>query len=103
MSAYRHGQNGTIRRADPDGTTWDIPPDPENADYQRYLADVEAGAEVMPADPLPEPEPGQPERFSELVAALTPALQSATTLDQVKAVVGQAFSGLDEIYGSGRA
>jgi hypothetical protein len=53
MSTYRHGLNGIVIRTDPDGSTWHIPTDPENADYRRCLADVAAGAVVADADPAP--------------------------------------------------
>lgn len=60
MSAYKHAAGGMVERLADHAF---IPPDPQNADYRRYLVDVKAGAEVLPADPPPEPEPTRDARI----------------------------------------
>jgi hypothetical protein len=34
-----------VKRTDPDGTIWWIPEDPENSDYQAYLASLNEPAQ----------------------------------------------------------
>ena len=94
---YKLSHSGAI--ANLEDQTW-IPADPGNAEYQRYLAWLAAGNTPAPADPAPSTTPTQGEQFSALVDNLTPQLQSATTLDEVKTIFGQALSGLDRIYGN---
>lgn len=75
-----------------------IPTDPRNADYQRYLADVENGAEVLPADPLPEPGPSRDDKLRGAVqAALTDVDKAGLdgkTAAALKAVVGRLGAAL---------
>lgn len=47
---YKLTRHGFIIRL-ADGA--EIPPDTNNADYQRYLADLRRGIEPTPADPAP--------------------------------------------------
>ena len=47
MNSYKHFNSFVVLRLE-DGTS--IPADTGNADYQRYLADVAAGAAVLPVD-----------------------------------------------------
>jgi hypothetical protein len=37
------GEKVLIQRTDIDGTVWTIPEDPDNIDYQEYLAQLEEG------------------------------------------------------------
>lgn len=76
-----------------------IPIDPRNADYQRYLADVADGAEVLPADQPPAPEPTASQRVDQLVAASKGAIASAASLADIKAAFSLAMDGLGAIYG----
>ena len=54
--------------------------------------------------PLPDTTTAQsaPVRFAELIANLSPALQSATTVDDLRTVFGDALQGLNAIYGTGQ-
>lgn len=56
-----------------------IPPDPGNADYQQFLAWLEAG---NTPDPAPEPEPASAPTAAEKLAA------AGITVDELRALLG---------------
>jgi hypothetical protein len=64
---YKLTPNGMVLRL-ADGAC--IPPDLANTDYQRYLADVANGVEVLPADPEAEPEPSGAAQFGEMFGSI---------------------------------
>ena len=92
MSEYKLLRGGAVRRI-ADGAV--IPNDPGNADYRRYLADVQKGAAVA----QPDPEPAQkPSRDARLLAAVASAKSKvadsrAFTVEQA-AVLTDVFDGL---------
>ena len=55
MISYQLGPSGTVIRVDPSGEVWHIPPDPGNADYQRFRDWVAAGN--VPTPPVEHPGP----------------------------------------------
>jgi len=74
--SYQLTQTGAVVRTS-DGAF--IPPDPGNADYQQFLAWLEAG---NTPDPAPEPEPASALTAAEKLAA------AGITVDELRALLG---------------
>jgi len=98
---YRRTRTDVILRLD-DGAS--IPVDESNRDYHRYLADVENGAEVLEADPEPEPQPTRDERIitaaavrKERIAAKKAAIQASDLPAATKAAVVGLLDGMADI------
>lgn len=91
---------------DPDAPTCGFPFADGNADYARYLADVEAGATVLPSDPLTDPGPTQAEQVDQLVADGKAAIAAANLTSPESKALAQIFAGalagLGAIYGTGQ-
>lgn len=94
----------------PDGKMWGVMtvaglPDgvveiivPEDVD-EKAIAAVIAAHDPTPKI-VPAPGPTQPEQLSAFIAAMAPALGSATTLGELKTVFGATLAGLNDIYGT---
>lgn len=88
---YKLNGAGVVRLAD--GAN--IPADPLNADYQRYLADIEKGADVQEADPEPTPEPSRDERLLEAVEQAKSAVSTGSVFTKAQvATLSACFDGL---------
>jgi hypothetical protein len=78
-----------------------IPHAPGNMDYERALEEIAAGADVLPANPDPDPGPTRDALLREAIESGKAALSGASTLAQVKAVFAATLDGLGQAITGG--
>lgn len=76
-----------------------IPPG-KNRYWIEYQAWLGAGNTPDPADPIPDPEPTSAEQLDALVAQSKAVLEKASTIDDMKVIVGGLIDGMKDIYGT---